>query len=220
MSKDSFDTILSKIEDELARCYGFVISISARDCLTQSAEAKAIAAAGNNRAATLIYQNPGEDELQLGLYFQPKLIETLSAHDPSDQLNHENLDAFCVAVEELSHFHLIANRAYSNQVVSRLELEWQGEIDKWLMSGSFLEKQTGNPHFAQLTRLIFDQSICIGFERDHYEEAHRLAALYCYKLLPQLQERPSKERTPLLRKACRSTYDLHWAAKLQKIRAI
>ncbi|MCX6128858.1 MAG: hypothetical protein NTX25_07315 [Proteobacteria bacterium] len=134
MSKDSFDTILSKIEDELARCYGFVISISARDCLTQSAEAKAIAAAGNNRAATLIYQNPGEDELQLGLYFQPKLIETLSAHDPSDQLNHENLDAFCVAVEELSHFHLIANRAYSNQVVSRLELEWQGEIDKWLMS--------------------------------------------------------------------------------------
>ncbi len=216
MISSSFKDTLQGIEEELASVYGFLIEVSARDCLVDSDIA--IATAGENRAALLLRQSPNQEEVQLGLYFRPELMATLESLDPFKKLDSENLDAFCVAVEEVSHFHLVSNRAQINQGVSLVELEWQGEIDKWLLAVSILQKQTGNPHLPQLTRLIFDGSICYTTrDQQLYEDAHRLAARYCYKLLPQLQHQPLKKRAGKLKEACRITYSQHWAGKLKTI---
>ncbi len=218
MSHLSFSRMIQRIEDELASSYGFRIDVSASECLTQSEEALAMASAGDNRAILLLRQSPDQEELQLGLYFRPELMQILESHNPLERLDSSNLDAFCVAVEEVSHFHLVVNRAQAHQGVSRLELEWQGEIDKWLLAGAFLEKQTGDLHLPQLTRLIFDGSFCYTTQDQNlYEEAHRLAARYCYKLLPFLQDCPARQRAEKLREACRETYGLQWAGKLKTI---
>jgi hypothetical protein len=207
--------MIQRIENELAASYGFPIAVSASDCLTQSAEAAAVAS--ENRAALILRSDPAQDELQLGLYFNPDLIASIEEGNPLERLDNHNLDAFCVAVEEVSHFHLVIHRAQSRQGVSLLELEWQGEVDKLLIAGRFLEQQTGDPHLPQLTRMIFDHSHCYTAQQDLYEEAHRLAARYCYKLLPQLQVAPSRQRASRLRDACRQTYELLWAEKLRTI---
>ncbi|WP_141736556.1 hypothetical protein [Oligoflexus tunisiensis] len=215
MNRVAFPDMIQHIEDELATAYGFSIAVSAADCLTQSAEAAAVAA--DNRAALILRTSPAQEELELGLYFRPELIAAFEQDNPLARLDSRNLDAFCVAVEEVSHFHLVVNRVQASQGVSLLELEWQGEVDKLLMAGRILEKQTGDPHLPQLTRMIFDHSYCYTAQQDLYEEAHRLAARYCYKLLPQLQDVPSRKRAEKLRAACRHTYELLWAEKLRAI---
>ena len=106
MNRAKFIAILHEIENELTACYGFVKELSAIDCLNLSIEAETLAQAGQNRATTLVYQDPAHDELQLGLYFQNDIMENLTLNNPTDSLTHSNLDAFCVVVEELSHFHL------------------------------------------------------------------------------------------------------------------
>ncbi|HYX39447.1 MAG TPA: hypothetical protein VE954_40630 [Oligoflexus sp.] len=216
MIRPTFSHLIQRIEDELASVYGFAIEMSASDCLTQSAEAAAVAS--DNRAALILRSRPGQDELELGLYFRPELIQSIEQGNALERLDSRNLDAFCVAVEEVSHFHLVISRAQANQGISLLELEWQGEVDKLLIAGSVLEQQTGDPHLPQLTRMIFDHSHCYTQkQQDLYEEAHRLAARYCYKLLPLLQDAPSRKRTEKLRDACRTTYDLVWGEKLRAI---
>ncbi len=215
MIRASFQQTIQRIEDELSASYGFTIAVSASDCLTQSAEAVAIAS--ENRAALILRSDPVQDELELGLYFRPELIDSIEQGNPLQRLDLQNLDAFCVAVEEVSHFHLVMNRVQAQQGVSLLELEWQGEVDKLLIAGRVLEQQTGDPHLPQLTRMIFDHSHCYTGQQDLYEEAHRLAARYCYKLLQQLQDAPSRKRGEKLRDACRQTYELLWAEKLRAI---
>ncbi|HET9238758.1 MAG TPA: hypothetical protein VFO10_15970 [Oligoflexus sp.] len=215
MMRASFQDMIQRIEDELAASYGFPIAVSASSCLTQSAEAAAVAS--ENRAALILRTDPVQDELEVGLYFKPDLMATIEQQNPLQRLDSHNLDAFCVAVEEVSHFHLVINRVQAGQGVSLLELEWQGEVDKLLIAGRVLEQQTGDPHLPQLTRMIFDHSYCYTSQQDLYEEAHRLAARYCYKLLPELQSAPSRKRAGKLRDACRQTYELLWAEKLRTI---
>jgi hypothetical protein len=218
MIRASFQEMIQRIEDELAASYGFSIAVSASSCLTQSAEAAA--AASENRAALILRPDPVQDELELGLYFKPDLMDAIEQQNPLQRLDSHNLDAFCVAVEEVSHFHLVINRVQAGQGVSLLELEWQGEVDKLLIAGRVLEQQTGDPHLPQLTRMIFDHSHCYTSQQDLYEEAHRLAARYCYKLLPGLQNAPSRKRAGKLRDACRQTYELLWADKLRAINSL
>jgi len=215
MIHTSFHTMIQRIENELATSYGFPIEVSAADCLTQSQEAAAVAS--DNRAALILRSSPDQEELELGLYFRPELIASIQAGNPLENLNSQNLDGFCVAVEEVSHFHLVIHRAQAKQGISLLELEWQGEVDKLLIAGRVLEQQTGDAHLPQLTRMIFDHSYCYTQQVDLYEEAHRLAARYCYKLLPLLQDAPSRKRGDKLRDACRQTYDLLWPGKLRAI---
>src|SRR5690349_364312 len=105
MSRASFPEMIQRIEDELATSYGFPIAVSASECLTQSAEA--VAVARDNRAALILRSDPQQDELELGLYFRPELIDTMEQQNPLQRLDSQNLDAFCVAVEEVSHFHLV-----------------------------------------------------------------------------------------------------------------
>lgn len=213
MNNSTFKNLIQHIEVELAASYGFVIDVSAGDCLTTSDLARSVAA--DNRAA-LILRSSGDD-LELGLYFRPELIEKMEDANPLERLDSQNLDAFCVAVEEVSHFHLVVKRAQSKQGVSRLELEWQGEVDKWMVASSLLEQQTGDTHLPQLARLLFDSSVCYTHDQNLYDAAHRLAARYCYKLLPQIQDCPARKRAQELKSACRQTYDMQWGQKLRAI---
>ena len=96
-----------------------------------------------------------------------------------NELSDANLDAFCVLVEEVSHFHLIVNRAEAKLPVTKLELEWQGEVDKLLLCALLLQKQSGDPHVLPLVRRLFDEALIISdHNRQRYEEATRFAARF------------------------------------------
>ena len=62
----------------------------------------------------------------------PALLERLDRHDPSDGLDAGNLADCWTALEGISHFLCVAHNAGHDRPVSRLALEMQAEIDKYV----------------------------------------------------------------------------------------
>lgn len=210
-------SLVCDIEARLARTYSFPIATSATDCLLSEEAAVEFSVVSEQRAAVLIREHEDGAELGIGVYIHRSLTEQLERMNPLAQLQNSNLDAFCVLVEEISHFHLLVNRALDNRSVTRLELEWQGEIDKVLLAGALLLEQTGSPCFRQLAHMIFDRSTTLGNDVTLYQEALHYAARCWYRLLPQLKGLTAHVQWAIACQELRRTYPLHWTAKLEAI---
>lgn len=180
---DSFTSLLREVENFLTSYYGFEPTTTAASFLMEKehvAESLKTSENAAPRAAVCIQETScdiSEDsELFIGIYFESELIESIMSENPLRSLNYKNLDAFCVLIEELSHFHLIFQRALQNREVSQLELEWQGEVDKFLFSAIMLLRQQGNPHLHQLRNVLYDKPDLVNHQR--YEAANKLAAQF------------------------------------------
>lgn len=147
-------------ESELVRSFG--------DSIRKTPEFKA-------RAAVYFSQTQGDD-LFIGLLVEPKIIEKLERFNPEVNLDDRNLDEFCILVEEVSHFHLLLNRASSQRGVSKLELEWQGEIDKLLITSILLKEQYGDKHVEPLARKLYDTAKIIAEDFELYWQATKFAS--------------------------------------------
>lgn len=149
------------------------------------------------REALLVYNNDPEvsttnassdeepktdtDDLYVALALDPKVLESLG--DP--HLAETNLEAFCLAVEGVSHFLCVIHRAREGRTVSALELELQAEVDKFvaalmlvrrcqkLAPRLLLEILYGN--FSLNTNLTDD-------EKFRYQQAALLAQRYAQRL--------------------------------------
>ena len=72
------------------------------------------------------------DDVSLGVVLEDSVRARLAAADPRVHLDRGNLDPFCVAAEEVSHFVYLFFCARATRQVTQLELELQGEVDKYL----------------------------------------------------------------------------------------
>ena len=205
--------LVKRIEDQIASTYAFPIHISASDCLIDEPLDK-FSSKNSFRSAVYVHQSPACDEISLGIFIPEDLTQLLCAANPFEKLYHSNLDAFWVFVEEVSHFHLLANRASSDRKVTLLELEWQGEIDKMICAGSLLLKQTGKTYFRQLAYLLFEKTIITAENEALYREASRIAAQHWYKVLPHIEELPETEKYILALESFKAVYRRHWSEKL------
>jgi hypothetical protein len=83
----------------------------------------------------------------------------------------------------VSHFLYLLFRARSERPVTRLELELQAEVDKYLIALFFLSLQNEGAVPAGLRRLLFDRYRLVeGLTAEsaaRYHEASRLARRYC-----------------------------------------
>jgi hypothetical protein len=80
------------------------------------------------------HPNHQEPEVDLGIYLSPPVREELTTfNDWGKHWTTAQLNAFCVACEEISHFHYLIFNLERNRPVSEFELELQGEIDKFLL---------------------------------------------------------------------------------------
>ena len=211
----SIAALVMVLEKELSDIYGFDLHASANDFMVAGEYGAQIAPL--ERAAVLIQQDPISDELRLGVYFRQEILAHLESLDPWQSLTQDCLDAFCVLVEELSHFHLISNRALQGQTVSRLELEWQGEIDKVLLAGRLLLRQVGSPCYRQLTHLIFDCAQTWSHESELYEEASRYAARHWYSVMHDVKRLNGRSQCESAGRIFREIYRLPWVSKLTEL---
>ena len=213
--------VIQNIEVTLSRFYQFPIRSTA---LNHLIDKKDLALLSENkclpeqRAATVIFDETSQHEdLFIGIFFDQSIIESLVENNPINELTRENLDAFWVIVEEISHFHLILNRAQENRTVTQLELEWQGEIDKLLLSAIVMKAQSGNPHYFHLARILFEQSEIYGADLSMYSEANNLAARYWYKLLSYTDGIFDPENSSNLKTILQSVYSIEWSEKYKVI---
>lgn len=189
-----FSALIQRTEELVKKFYKINQDLSAQAFLV-STPLKDLVSANPlidlSRRANLILKTSSNETLEIALYFSQDIKKNLYHNDPFAELNHHNIDSFLTLIEELSHFHLLIDRATKNRTTSQLELEWQGEVDKVLIANMILEKQTKKNHISQLYELVFKNSLIYRNESLYLE-----ADLYAAKFWKYFIERhPSRRLT-------------------------
>lgn len=138
-----------------------------------------------------LFVSAADDELCISLYLDPALLDRLDRDDPSDGLNPHNLADCWTALEGLSHFLCVAHNAGADRPVSRLALEMQAEIDKYVASVELLRRTDPRRFPAELHALLFRRArvdpALAGPHESLYRRASRQAARFCARLEPRLR---------------------------------
>lgn len=148
----------------MSRYYGFELQTSAADHLVSRKTLldvvdDAIGYPEWQALAAVWFEERGE-EIFIAMHCDSSIVAALMQHDPCASLHSGNLADFCILVEEISHFHLLTNKAAQQVALSRLELELQAEIDKVIVSADFLYHQTGECHIVPLVSVICREVAC------------------------------------------------------------
>jgi hypothetical protein len=132
-----------------------------------------------------------DGELCMSLYLDPALVERLERNDPSDRLDQDNLADCWTALEGISHFLCVAHNAGHDRTVSRLALEMQAEVDKYVASFVLLRNAAPRRFPAELHALLFRRCrvdpVLAGGRAPLYRRASRAAARFCARLEPRLR---------------------------------
>jgi hypothetical protein len=138
----------------------------------------------------------------IGVFLDPQVLARLALANPLDALCDGNLADFCTVMEGVSHFHYLAWNAGHDRGVSRLELELQAEVDKYLSGRWLLCRQRASRYARDLHWLLFERArvepALAGADYALYQTAHRYAARYCRDLDRRLaSDRRGQRRTAI-----------------------
>jgi hypothetical protein len=128
-----------------------------------------------------------ESGLDLAVWIDQVHLNALAQAPDAPSVVRTSLRSFCAAIEGISHFMLLVERARRDEPLTLLELEVQAEIDKFV--SAILHCPGREP---ALMRALFAevelQSGLTAIERSRYREAGRLARGWCDHLsgLPHL----------------------------------
>lgn len=118
------------------------------------------------------------NDVEIGIYLHPSIRKRLSRGEI-------RFDDLACAAEGISHFLYLADRGLQRRCCSQLELELQGEIDKFLllhlMSLELHGRVCPNLFARQFEHVTYDDRLSRE-ERERYETANHFAAKYCYEL--------------------------------------
>lgn len=156
------------------------------------------------------------DEVRLGVVLEAAVAAEIG--DPRRVLDARNLGALCVLTEEVSHFLYVLFCARAGRSVTRLELELQGEVDKYLTAAALLSLQNEGALSTGLRDALFRRYRLrdgVGGESaERYREASRLAFAWCGFLETEYLRRA---RFADLRREARRFYRLGQRDKLLRI---
>lgn len=131
-----------------------------------------------NREALFICDNGGD--VELGLFINPEIIMKV---ERGDELR--CVDELGCVVEGLSHFVYVADRVSKNKKFSRLELELQAEVDKFIIINLIASMREGcaPPEFFEKQFETFEYADGMAAEDvERYSAANHFAAKFCNSL--------------------------------------
>jgi hypothetical protein len=165
---------------------------------------------------TLVKQDG--DELRVAVVLEESVTRRLGEADPRVRLDGHNLDPFATLTEEVSHFVYLMFCARAERSITQLELELQGEVDKYLTALAFLSLQTEGAASPGLREALFRRyrlAHHVTPERaERYHAASRLADRYCGWLEKHYVRRG---RSTELTREARRFYRLGQGEKLERI---
>ncbi|MEM1023840.1 MAG: hypothetical protein AAGD10_00720 [Myxococcota bacterium] len=139
----------------------------------------------------LLVRHAEDGVVDLGLHLAPEVRASAEAALVSREVD---LDGLCAAIEGVSHF-VYFTRWTEHRPMSRLELELQAEIDKFLVLWSSLDGR------ALFLRLFEEVRLA---DEDRYRVAHREGRRYASWLLRQRQAGRTAEALEDARRLYRS----------------
>jgi hypothetical protein len=120
---------LRQLQALLQSLHGLEETAEVRDFLVDESVRELLAPQASPDEALLVSERG--DELRIGLFLGEPALSQL-ARGAREPWTAERLSGFCAAAEGVSHFLYLLHRARSQRPVSQLELEAQGELDKYL----------------------------------------------------------------------------------------
>ncbi len=142
-----------------------------------------------NTDETLLVSHDDEG-LALSLYLDAEMLARLESADPFNALRADSLDDLWKVLEGISHFNYVVWKATQDRTVSLLELELQGEIDKFVATMMLALEQADAELLNRLHGWLFDE---VSFhsdldeeQRDRYRSANDYAARFCHGLRDRL----------------------------------
>jgi len=129
---------------------------------------------------------PQGDALEVAVYLNDQVMNNLAIHDPRTGLHAYNIHDFCIMVEEVSHFLYTTWKARNNWQMTRLEIELQAEVDKFIFCSFYCTHHYNPGSGLSLKELLFE-----SFSLEHhlpqesqkrYLTASKLALHYCHFL--------------------------------------
>ena len=210
--------MLDALQRQLSDIYGLGQAYDVRDFLiTDPTIAKALGQGkvlGDSEETLLMLQEG--DELSLSLFLDADMLGRLESGNPLGEIRAEMLDDFWKVMEGVSHFSCVAWKAVQDRTVTLLELELQGEIDKYVSTALLALQQADQTLLGKLHGWLFGNvryhEDLDDEQRDRYRSANNYAARYCYGLGQQLID---NDRGALAR--LRHFYRLQFTDKISHI---
>ena len=161
------------------------------------------------------------DEISVGVVLEDHVGECLSRADPRRQLDRTNLGPFCTLTEEVSHFLYLLFCARKGRTITELELELQGEVDKYLNAVFLLSLQNEGAVSSHLRGMLFQEYQLVDGLTPERADRYRLASELAYRYTGYLEGRFLKSaRLADLAREARRFYRLGQREKLEKIREV
>jgi hypothetical protein len=208
--------VLVEVQQRLENLYGLAHAACVTDFLVSAAEAERYPGDGNR---TLVSQDSAG--VALGVVLDEGVGQRLSEADPRVRLDARNLGPFCALTEEVSHFVYLLFCAQAARSITELELELQGEVDKYLSATFLLSLQNEGAVSSSLRQLLFCQyhlAERVSAERaERYHLASHLAYRYCGFLEASFLK---PARLGDLAREARRFYRLGQREKLERIAAL
>jgi hypothetical protein len=205
--------LLLDVQRRLETLYGLEPQAPVTDFLISQEDAVHLPGGGSR---TLVREDG--DEVSLGVVLEEAVGRDLTEADPRVRLDTRNLGPFATLTEEVSHFVYLAFCARSARQVTELELELQGEVDKYLTAASFLSLQNEGAVSARLRELLFRRYRLAERLTPERAERYRTASDLAYRYCGYLEKRflrPS--RLADLAREARRFYRLGQREKLERI---
>ena len=205
--------LLVDVQRRLESLYALEPEAPVSDFLVSQEDAGAYPGGGSR---TLISQDG--DRVSLGVVLDPGVGARLAEMDPRIHLDRRNLDSFCTATEEVSHFVYLLFCARTARTVTQLELELQAEVDKYLCAVFLLSLQNDGAVSKRLMDLLFHHYRIADTVSDERAERYHAASHLAYRYCQYLESRFLKPaRLDDLARESRRFYRLGQREKLEKI---
>jgi hypothetical protein len=177
-TSDDKASVLGRLQHDLQSIYRVESPLSVADFVIDEARWQERSGSGAPEEL-LVVENEGE--LEVGLFVDDAVVAELTGD--REAWTHRRLQAHCRAIEGVSHFLYLTQRASMPRPVSQLELELQAEVDKFATVMLALWEVGRRDSASVLLKRLFDR---VSYrenlspdERERYERANVLARLYC-----------------------------------------
>lgn len=159
-----------------------------------------------------------DDALDISLYIDAQVLESLAACDPYTCLDERNLNDFLIALEGVSHFHYLIWNAVHARQVTQLEMELQAEVDKYVTATFLLRQQGVIEDSEEFHQRFFDAVVYVADHHSPRGQRYRAANHYAAKYCRGLNRRyPAQHQQPMFVNELRRFYRLSQNGKIRSI---
>lgn len=203
--------VLNALQDLLAGIYDVPLAHDIYDFLVTDPDWVPAAERACASEEQLLVARDGDD-VAIALYLDPRVLERLAATNPLEHLCAANLADCWTALEGVSHFQYLAFHAGHDHEISRLELETQAEVDKYVATLALLRRQVPEHFPRELHQILFARThVDPQLTRERaalYRRASAYAARFCRRIEGRLQraaEQTARDMAAELRRFYRLT---------------